>query len=83
MEARVSPPQIALKIAKRAKRVTKFWLVVVSGGIAVVLLQPGVYARNAGKADSSTAISSISDPVVTQGTDDRQAQQGVPVRLIQ
>jgi hypothetical protein len=74
MEVAVTPSQSAIKTAKRTKRLMKFWFVMASGGMAVVLLQQGVYPRNDRKMDRNTAISSISDTVVTPHTADSQAR---------
>ena len=74
MEVAVTPSQRAIKTAKRTKRLMKFWFVMASGGMAVVLLQQGVHARNEWKMDRSTAIGSISDTGVTRCTADSQAR---------
>ncbi len=74
MEAAVTPSRGKMKTAKRTKRLMKFWFVMASGGMVVVLLQQGIFARNEWKTDSSTAISSISATVVTRGKADSQAR---------
>ena len=74
MEVAVTPSRSAMKTAKRTKRLMKFWFVMACGGVAVVLLRQGVYPRNEWKMDRTTAISGISDAVVTRPTADSQAR---------